>query len=84
MRGKLEGLDQYGCAEWVSALLPIIDKFIDTYNGDVDKDFWDMCIKCVPSEGSGGLYDGGYSADNGLCGWVLNFFPYNTNGKPQY
>ena len=46
---RLEGLNQYGCAEWVSALKPIIDKFIAAYNGEVDVDFWDMCIKMMPS-----------------------------------
>ena len=36
LRKKLEGLDQYGMAEWVAALLPIIDEFIATYQGNVN------------------------------------------------
>lgn len=84
LRSKLEGLNQYGCAGWTESLLPVIDKFIAAYDGEVDLDFWDMCVKCFPSTGSGGYYDGGYSAGNGLTGWVLNFFPYDRNGEPQY
>ena len=27
---------------------------IAAYEGEVDLDFWDMCVKCMPSMGSGG------------------------------
>jgi len=83
LRKKFEGLDEYGCGAWVTALLPVLDKFIDTYQGKVDFDFWDTCIKAHPQEYDG-YYDGNYGSTNGLSGWVLNFFPYDTNGKPQY
>ena len=57
---RFESLEQYDCGDWVKALKPILDKFIAAYCGEVDVDFWDMCIKMMPSTGSGGLYDGGY------------------------
>ena len=79
---RLEGLCQYGCAEWVAALSPVIEKFIAAYEGEVDKDFWDMCGKCYPSNASGMTFDSGYSIGNGLVGWLLNFFPYTGDGRP--
>ena len=82
LRKRTEALDYYGCAHWIDNLLPIIDKFIAAYKGEVDKDFWDMCIKMMPSSGSGGKYDGGYKSSDMMTGWVLNFFPYQKNGKP--
>ena len=79
---KTNCLNEYGCGEWVRDLNPILDKFIAAYQGEVDKDFWDMCIKCMPSYGSGGKYaDFDYSAGNGLTGWVATFFPYDRNKK---
>jgi hypothetical protein len=60
LRKRTKALDTYGCAHWVDPLLPILDKFIAAYKGEVDKDFWDMCIKMMPSIGSRGYYDGGY------------------------
>ena len=63
-----------------------MDKFIAAYEGEVDKDFWDMCGKCFPSMGSGygPNVDHHYSMSNGICGWLLNFFPYDKDGNPQY
>jgi len=28
---------------WRNILIPIVDKFIDSYNGNVDNDFWQSC-----------------------------------------
>lgn len=77
---RVVALANYGCANWVDALLPIIDKFIAAYKGEVDVKFWDMCFKMMPSAGSGGHYDGGYSRSDCLSGWILNFFPYKLDG----
>ena len=69
-------------AEWVDALLPIIDEFIATYQGKVNLKFWDMCVKAHPSRSSGG--GDALATSNGLSGWVLNFFPYSKGRSPYY
>ena len=84
IRKRTEALDHYGCAVWVNALLPIIDKFIAAYKGEVDVKFWDMCFKMMPTAGSGGYSDGGYDRSDALSGWILNFFPYTKKGSTQY
>lgn len=84
VRKRLNALCNYGCSGWVNHLMPIIDKFIACYQGEVDVDFWDMCFKMMPSYHSGGVYDGGYAESDRMSGWILNFFPYSKNGKPQY
>jgi hypothetical protein len=80
VRKRLEALDNYGCADWVNALLPVIDKFIAAYQGEVDVEFWDMCFKMMPSFNSDGHYDGGYTHSDGMSGRILNFFPCKKNG----
>jgi len=67
---KVEGLDTYGLKVWVDALLPILNKFLLAYQGEVDTVFWDTCIKYVPVWGSG--------EEPYFEGWILNFFPFNN------
>lgn len=56
LRKKLEGLSQYDLKEWVDNLLPIIDQFIKTYQGEPDLEFWDICVKAYPQQGSGDFF----------------------------
>ena len=81
LRKKIEGLKDYDLVQWVNALLPIIDQFINTYQGQVDLKFWDMCVKAYPQPSSCNFIDQNYGAHNGLTGWVLNFFPYTSTGS---
>jgi len=50
---------------WTEKLLPILQKFIDAYDGKIDSEFW----KCIYKEpgGSGGIRS---------SGWCNVFFPY--------
>jgi hypothetical protein len=68
---KVRGLGAYAVSpEWttyISHLEPVLEQFINTYNGDVDRGFWDkvMNIECG-SLGSG--------STTYITGWVLAFY----------
>lgn len=68
---KLKDLKEYDVntklANYVDKLVPVIEKFIDTYNGKVDKEFWDKIINIeVGTIGSG--------RTSYYSGWILRFF----------
>lgn len=44
IRVRTEKLFEYGLEEWGNKLLHIIDKFIESYQGNVDKEFWGSII----------------------------------------
>ena len=52
---------------WRDILLPIADKFIDSYNGNPDEAFWQSCANHV-SYGSGPRY---------VSGWAIAFSPFH-------
>jgi hypothetical protein len=54
-----------------------LEKFLKTYEGEKDSNFWNCAYKIHSKEGSGGLYDWESKYVNG---WINNFFPYNENG----
>jgi hypothetical protein len=68
---KLKGLKQYGIvggwSSYVDRLVPILEKFVDTYEGKVDVEFWNK----VMNFRYGRLGSGGTSY---VSGWILNFF----------
>lgn len=68
---KLKALKAYDVnkklARYVDQLVPVIEKFIDTYNGKVDKEFWDKIINIEV----GGIGSGSTSY---YSGWILRFF----------
>src|ERR1051325_10157405 len=56
---------------WFNRLDPVICKLIETYNGEVDEDFW---ARIVTSEGFG-------SGSRGIVGgWLSAFYPYEKDG----
>ena len=61
MDGKLK--------RYVKNISKILDKFIDTYQGKVDLNFWN---KIVHEEGTGGSGKKGPDID----GWIIQFFGY--------
>jgi hypothetical protein len=68
---KLNGLKQYGIVgnwnSYVTNLEPILQKFVDTYEGNVDVEFWNKIMNIrFESEGSG--------SSSLISGWILNFF----------
>lgn len=68
---KLEQLEKYSVDDYwtryVTELKPILNKFIDTFNGNVDKDFWDRVMNFrYGSLGSG--------STSYVSGWILKFY----------
>lgn len=68
---KLEGLKKYAiCSKWtkyVDELSPVITKFIETYEGNVDMGFWDKVMNVT----YGSLGSGSTSY---VSGWILKFY----------
>ncbi|CAG8450360.1 9272_t:CDS:1 [Diversispora eburnea] len=60
-----------GLNPWFDLLDPIISKFIETYRGEVDEEFW----KGIARE------DYGCGGPPELTGWVTAFFPYDSFGN---
>lgn len=52
--------------KWHQILVPVLDKFIETYQGNVDQDFWQRIVN----------YDGG-SGTSDVSGWILAFIPFD-------
>ena len=55
--------------EWGSALLPLLDRFIGAFDGEIDCLFWNSMIK----RGENGS---GNSSPSYLCGWFNILFPF--------
>lgn len=73
LREKVEGLNEYGLEWWTEHLLPVVDKIISTYKGEVDKVFWYTIYKQWSTHGSG--------ASTYVNGWITTFFPYVNDRK---
>jgi hypothetical protein len=59
-------------AWWTDYLVPVLEKFVRTYEGERDQNFWNCCYK-IHSGGEG------YERFTAVNGWVNNFFPYSEN-----
>ncbi len=68
---KLKG---YNIDNWITALEPIIDEFINAKKGKINHEFWQSIYKS--EGGSGGPY---------IKGWLIKLFPYivDFNHKPM-
>lgn len=54
---------------WMPALLPVLDKFVESYRGQVDHGFWQSMVKLRHNG-----HDSGSSEF--ISGWIQIFFPY--------
>tara|TARA_Y100000590_G_scaffold470551_1_gene666263 strand:- start:7810 stop:8832 length:1023 start_codon:yes stop_codon:yes gene_type:complete len=74
LRARAQRLSEFGevFKQWQEVLVPVLDQFIDAYQGRVDEDFWQ---RMVTSErlGSG--------SNRFLKGWFLVFSPFNAKGE---
>jgi len=61
--------------EWGKALIPVLDKFIDAFDGKIDCVFWNSMIKRGATGGSGGY--------SWYSGWFNILFPYLTDKKNE-
>jgi hypothetical protein len=65
IRRRAEVLAELDLADWVQALLPVLDKIVASAAGDVDRAFWQSFYKL--NDDSGGPY---------VNGWINVLFPY--------
>lgn len=65
IRRRAAMLSEFGLERWTSALLPVIDRIIETSEGRVDRSFWRSFFR----------YQSG-SGPSELTGWILTLFPY--------
>ena len=59
--------------EWGKALIPVLDRFIDAFDGKIDAVFWNSMIKRGATGGSGGY--------SWYSGWFNILFPFLTDKK---
>jgi len=78
LRKKVEYISQYDLKWWTDRLLKVIDQFINTYQGKVDKDFWNKMIDAVDGFGGSGMR----TEKSDITGWILSFYPYDKYGYP--
>lgn len=58
---------------WLSALLPTLDRIVESYNGAIDPVFWNAMVKRC------GIFQG-YLPNCGYTGWLHAFFPLDISG----
>lgn len=75
IRRRAEMFAEFDLADWMSALLPVLDQFVKAAAGSADRTFWQSIYK--ERDDSGGPY---------VTGWINTLFPYldsgSTNGGP--
>lgn len=70
---RVRAMAEYDLSWWTQKLEPIVDQFVNAYQGNVDKKFWNELYKM--SDGSGGPY---------ISGWITNLYPYLTNARDEF
>mmetsp|Transcript_92004 Transcript_92004/g.173370 ORF Transcript_92004/g.173370 Transcript_92004/m.173370 type:complete len:437 (-) Transcript_92004:281-1591(-) len=78
LRSKAEELIRQQCRRefadwWLPSLLPVLDKVVDSANGNVDKYFWQSFVKRGSTQGSG--------AHTFISGWINCLFPFRGDGR---
>merc|ERR1719474_1992933 len=68
--------EQFG-AQWSESLLPLLDRFIGAFDGEIDCLFWNSMIKRGARYGSGGF--------SWFSGWINILFPFmSRNDRNEY
>lgn len=70
IKNNLKKFKGYKIDNWIKALEPIIQQFVDASQNKIDHAFWSTMFKRVDE--SGGPY---------ITGWMIKFFPYINYGK---
>lgn len=60
-------------SKWIPHLLPVLDEFVDAFDGNVNHQFWQRLCKVVRSNMSG--------QSDRISGWINNFYPYLQDGR---
>src|SRR3990167_3916206 len=58
-------------SKWHGVLTPILDEFIASFSGQVNKEFWNRIANQL----------GGGSGPRYLSGWILAFIPFDYNNR---
>lgn len=61
-------------SKWIPHLLPVLDKFVNSYKGNVNHGFWQKMVKLRNTGGGSGSHDF-------ISGWLQIFFPYLRDGE---
>jgi len=72
VKKKTQALSKYELEWWTSALIPILDQFINARKGSPDYSFW---LRMVREQKGRRTYDPSY-----VDGWICTFFPYDKYG----
>jgi len=70
IRRRAAVLAEYGLQEWTEALLPVLDKLVETAEGRPDIEFWQSFYR----------FRGG-SGISQVTGWIGVLFPYLKSGR---
>lgn len=74
MYRNIDNLSALGLEWWVKELKPILQEFINAFDGNVNKEFWCSILK--NKEASGGPLR--------VNGWIKNLFPYVLNDRKKF
>ena len=69
---KTKFLEKYELKWWVSEILPVLEKILDTKMGNIDLEFWRRMLRI---RGDGSFYD-----KFRIDGWIVKFYPYDAEG----
>ena len=64
-------VDEKFGAKWANALIPVLDRFIGAFDGEIDCLFWNSMIKRGAQTGSGGF--------DFFSGWFNVFYPFTSS-----
>eukprot|EP01084_Bolivina_argentea_P259475 437817_1 len=62
--------------KWSVAILPVLDRFISAYNGDIDAFFWHNMVRKITSKYHVGCAN---EARTEYTGWMNVFFPFSAD-----
>ncbi|CAD8166665.1 unnamed protein product [Paramecium octaurelia] len=74
LRQNVEPLREFELDWWINEIVPILDQFIQLYQGNVDKVFWNNIYRFQHPDPK--IYD---VRPGFATGWITYFFPYRVN-----
>lgn len=82
IREKATELAKFDLDWWISGLLPVLDEFVKTAEGNPSPEFWKSIVMTYRPEyirGGGCVPDP--NGDTMVDGWILKLFPYCKEGR---
>lgn len=72
IRRRVVALGDFELGRWVRSLIPILDQFVASAEGQIDSDFWRSLYKNKSESGEGRV-----------TGWINAFFPYLREARSE-